>query len=122
MEDVKTLFFNRLHLKRKNVNIIKGWFEKTLRPPLRKIIGRIAILRIDVDWYRSTKICIESFYDKVIPGGYIVIDDYGHFPGCRRAIDEFLQKNKITVKINEIDYTGVYFIKPLKSIKLHFLA
>ena len=44
----------------------------------------IAILRIDGDWYESTKVCIEQLYDNVIRGGYVIIDDYGYFKDARK--------------------------------------
>ena len=71
----------------------------------------IAILRLDTDWYESTKFELDHFYDKVVNGGFIIIDDYGHWKGCKKAVDEFLEKYP-EIKIHQIDYTGIYFIKP----------
>lgn len=71
----------------------------------------IAILRLDTDFYDSTKHELEHFYNFVSPGGVILIDDYGHWKGCRKAVDEFLLQHP-TIKLIPIDYTGVYFIKP----------
>jgi len=110
LSDVNEVFFSILKINKKNVIIKKGWFQNTL-PESRKAIGPIAILRLDADWYESTKCCLGNLYDQVIPGGYIIIDDYGHWPGCKRAIDEFFQKRKINVDLIEIDDTGVYFKK-----------
>jgi len=72
---------------------------------------KIAFLRLDTDWYESTKCELEQFYDRVVPDGIIIIDDYGHWQGCRKAVDEFL-KDKPAIKIAHIDYTGIYFVKP----------
>jgi len=72
---------------------------------------KIAFLRLDTDWYESTKCELEMFYNSVASGGVIMLDDYGHWQGCRRAVDEFL-KDKPDIKIINIDYTGVFFIKP----------
>lgn len=72
---------------------------------------KIALLRLDTDWYESTKFELDNFYPKVVSGGIVIIDDYGHWKGCRLAVDEFLKKHPL-LKLNYIDYTGVYFIKP----------
>jgi O-methyltransferase len=72
---------------------------------------KIAVLRLDTDWYESTKFELEHFYDKVSKNGVIIIDDYGHWKGCKKAVDEFLILHP-EIKLNKIDYTGVYFYKP----------
>ena len=72
---------------------------------------RIACLRLDTDWYESTRHELETFYPKVVSGGWVMIDDYGHWLGCKRAVDEFLTLHP-NIKLIPIDYTGVYFVKP----------
>lgn len=72
--------------------------------------GKIAVLRLDTDWYESTKFELDHFYDLVVPGGIVIIDDYGHWQGCKKAVDEFLLTH--AVSLQRIDYTGVFFIKP----------
>jgi len=76
--------------------------------------GDIALLHIDADWYESVKLCLERFYDSVQPGGFVVIDDYGHWEGCKKATDEFLRNRSLDVTLTRVDYTGRYFQKPLK--------
>jgi len=71
----------------------------------------IAILRLDTDFYDSTKHELEHFYPRVSEGGVVIIDDYGHWLGCRKAVDEFLQIHP-EITLTPTDYTGVYFIKP----------
>jgi hypothetical protein len=71
----------------------------------------IAVLRLDTDWYESTKFELDHFYDKVVSGGIVIIDDYGHWKGCKKAVDEFLE-NHPGITVNKIDYTGIYFVKP----------
>lgn len=110
VDDVKILF-NKLHLKESNVIIVKGWFQNTL-PQYRACIGGIAMLRIDGDWYESTKVCLEYLYDNVVGNGYVVIDDYGFFPGCKKAVDEFFERRDLKVPLTAIDYSRVYFKKP----------
>ena len=88
-----------------------GWFEQT-GPAAAKTIGPIALLRLDGDWYESTKICLDNLYSLVAPNGVVVIDDYGHFLGCHRAVDEFIEKLPYPIMLHHIDYTGRYWIKP----------
>jgi O-methyltransferase len=71
----------------------------------------IAVLRLDTDFYDSTKHELQHFYPRVSKGGIVMIDDYGHWLGCRKAVDEFLQIHP-EITLVPIDYTGVYFIKP----------
>lgn len=67
----------------------KGWFQNTLPLDAPKI-GKIALLRLDVDLYESTKVCLEYLYEKVSLGGYVIDDDYNS-PTCFRALDEYLK-------------------------------
>lgn len=111
LDDVKEVFFQLLNLNPENVVIKKGWFQNTL-PEAKKKIGKISILRLDGDWYESTKCCLDNLYDNVIVGGYIIVDDYGHWEGAKKAIDEFFVNHHINPDLKKIDYTGVYFKKP----------
>ena len=70
------------------VHYYEGWFQDTL-PAASREISKIALLRLDGDWYSSTKICLEHLFEKVSPGGFVVIDDYAAYEGCRKAVDEF---------------------------------
>ncbi len=71
------------------VHIHKGWFQETV-PRDATGIGPIALLRLDGDWYDSTRVCLAHLCSQVTPGGFVVVDDYGCYEGCRRAADEFL--------------------------------
>lgn len=88
----------------------KGWFQETL-PKDSSQISQIAILRLDGDWYASTRICLEFLYDKVVRGGFIIIDDYGAYDGCRKAVDEFRKSNGILDYLHHIDQAGRYWIR-----------
>jgi predicted O-methyltransferase YrrM len=104
--------FNCLNLNMNNVKLIKGFFQDTLQIQENiDNIGEIAVLRLDGDWYESTKICLEKLYDKVIEGGIIIIDDYGHWIGAKKATDEFREKNNIKSPLIQTDYTEHYWIK-----------
>lgn len=87
----------------------KGWFQDTLP---NAEIDKIAVLRLDGDWYASTKICLEMLHDKVVPGGLIIIDDYGCYEGCRKAVDEFLQSRRLKVFLNHVNKDCRYWVKP----------
>jgi O-methyltransferase len=87
---------------------VKGKVEDTLPHPA---IGQIALLRLDTDWYESTKHELETLYDLLVPGGILIIDDYGHWDGCRKAVDEFIEKRKLSLFLNRIDYTGRLAVK-----------
>ena len=88
-----------------------GWFQETLRA-LPAGFGAIALLRIDGDWYESTKICLDVLFPKVVSGGIVVIDDYGKWSGCREAVDEFLAGLRRPLLLNHIDAAGRYLIVP----------
>ena len=109
-EEALDLLVGRAGYPASSVFIHKGWFEDTL-PATRASIGPIAVLRVDGDWYESTRTVFEQLFDQVVTGGAIVIDDYGHFEGCRRATDEFLGRHAPDAYLHYIDYTGRYLIK-----------
>jgi O-methyltransferase len=83
-ESVRELFSRRPEVR---VHLVKGWFEETVT---RADTGAIALLHIDCDWYDSVRVVLASLYDRVVPGGYVVIDDYNHWLGAKRAVDEFI--------------------------------
>lgn len=96
---------------RDRVSITKGWFQDTLPTKLGEI-GKIAVLRLDGDFYESTKTCLDTLFDQVVPGGAVMIDDYGTFPGCKRAVDEFLAARQLRVKLIYVDVGVHFFYKP----------
>ena len=69
------------------------------------------MLRLDTDWYESTKIEMEILFPIVSDYGIVLIDDYGHWEGCKKAIDEYLRKTEKSYFLNRIDYTGRLIIK-----------
>ncbi len=87
---------------------IEGPVEKTLPSDEPK---SIAFLRLDTDWYESTRHELEHLYPLVSKGGVIAIDDYGHWQGARRAVDEYLSAHGIKCLLHRIDYTAREFVK-----------
>lgn len=100
--------FRRLKLDETRIHLVKGWFSDTL--PVTDT-GEIALLHLDCDLYQSVKFCLETLYDKVVEGGCIVIDDYGYWSGCKKAVDEFIHNRDLKVKIIKVDSQGVYYFK-----------
>ena len=90
------------------VHLIEGKVEETIP---QKIPDKIALLRLDTDWYESTRHELVHLYPRLVSGGVLIIDDYGHWQGCRRAVDEYFSENDIHVLLNRIDYTGRICIK-----------
>ncbi len=107
IEEVRALF-DSLQLSWEPMHAVKGWFQDTL-PQNASQIGPIALLRLDGDWYESTKQCLESLYDQVIPGGCVIIDDYGSWPGCKQAVDEFLASRSLKPALERIGTSGSVF-------------
>jgi O-methyltransferase len=92
-----------------NIIYKKGMVENTL--PCNEI-NRIALLRLDTDWYESTKHELVHLYDKVVSGGVLIIDDYGYWKGAKKAVDEFFQERGLRVFMGRIDATGRVAVKP----------
>lgn len=90
------------------VRIVQGWFQETF-PSID--IDKISFLNLDVDWYESLTLCLERFYDHVVTGGFISIDDYGYWPGCRRAVNDFFKKKGLSYPLNAVDETARWFQK-----------
>lgn len=65
----------------------EGWLSNTTTTAE---IGNIAVLRLDVDWYDATGLCLEKFWPSLLPGGIVLLDDYYCWPGCRKAVHAFL--------------------------------
>ena len=72
---------------------------------------RIALLRLDTDWYISTRHELEHLWPVLEPGGILIIDDYGHWAGARRAVDEFFDRLSRPPLLARIDFTGRLAVK-----------
>src|SRR5262249_40858967 len=90
------------------VVFLKGWFKDTLPDAS---IEKLALLRLDGDLYESTIVALNALYDKLSPGGYVIVDDYHVVPGCQKAIGDFLTARKIPGPLSEIDGVGVFWQK-----------
>jgi SAM-dependent methyltransferase len=108
LEEVKRNF-ERYGLLDDQCVFLKGWFKDTL-PTLRD--RTFALIRLDGDMYQSTMEALQNLYDRVSPGGFVIIDDYGAIPACRAAVEDFRKERRITAPLTEVDWTGVWWRKP----------
>lgn len=111
IEICKDLLERVINYPKEFIHFHKGWFQDTL-PVVKDEIDSIAILRLDGDWYASIKTCLENLYDKVSKGGLVVIDDYGYYEGCTKAVDEFLENRNIKTFLSYSSPNCRYFVKP----------
>lgn len=105
--------FSHLEEVQKNVNsigypvdklhFIKGKVEETI--PNDRTPEKISLLRLDTDWYESTLHEMEELFPRIVSGGIIIIDDYGHWQGCKEAVDQYIAKNNINLFLSRVDYT-----------------
>lgn len=82
---------------------VKGKIEDTIPGTVPE---RVALLRLDADWYESTHHELIHLFPKLSYGGVIIIDDYGHWQGARKAVDEYVEQYEINILFHRIDYTG----------------
>jgi O-methyltransferase len=105
-EEAVRATFARYGLLDEQVCFLPGWFRDTLP---KAPIERLAVMRLDGDWYQSTRDALENLYPKLSPGGFAIIDDYGIPIGCRRAVDEYRQRQGITEPLTWINSSTVYW-------------
>ena len=91
-----------------DVRFVVGRVEETVP---RQAPATIAILRLDTDWYESTRHELVHLFPRVAAGGVLIIDDYGHWQGARRAVDEYLAASSARILLNRIDVTGRIAVK-----------
>lgn len=109
IEKATELILGKLRLDATRIHLVRGWFNETL-PLLKDEIGEVALLNVDCDWYESVKFCLEQLYDSVAEGGFVFLDDYFYWQGCRKAVDEFVSKHP-ALELVRVDRVGVCFQK-----------
>ena len=82
---------------------VKGRVEESIPASAPE---KISLLRLDTDWYASTKHELVHLFPRLVRGGVLIIDDYGHWRGSRQACDEYFEQNRVPILLNRIDYTG----------------
>lgn len=100
--------FARFDLLDDRVHIAKGWFKDTLP---RIEAKAFSVLRLDGDYYSSTVDALNALYDKLSPGGFLILDDYGLPIGCKRATDEFREKRGIHTPITMVNQAIAFWRK-----------
>ena len=91
-----------------HVFYVEGMVERTLPASAPE---QIAVLRLDTDWYASTRHSLETLYPRLSAGGVLIVDDYGHFDGARRAVDEYIAARRLPLLLHRLDYTGRIAVK-----------
>jgi hypothetical protein len=107
LEQVKSNF-EKYGLLDDQVMFLKGWFEDTLPDAP---VEQLALLRLDGDMYGSTIVALNSLYDRLSFGGYVIVDDYHVVDGCRKAVQDFFRAKAISPELEEIDGVGVFWRK-----------
>ena len=95
--------------EREKIHFVPGRVEETIPAHAP---ASIALLRLDTDWYESTRHELVHLFPRLARGGVIIIDDYGHWRGARRAVDEYIAQHEIPLLLHRIDYTGRIGVKP----------
>ena len=90
------------------LHFVRGPVEETLP---RHAPDRLALLRLDTDWYESTRHELRHLYPRLVEGGILIVDDYGEWEGCRRAVDEYLAQEPSPPFLARIDHTGRIAVK-----------
>ena len=99
----------RSPLDQRRFRFVPGPVERTLAETRPE---RLAVLRLDTDWYESTMAELEQLYPVLSPGGVLIIDDYGHFTGARTAVDRYFARRNESPLLHRSDYTGRVLVKP----------
>ena len=98
--------FRKFDLLDSNVEFVKGWFSESLP---RAPILQIAILRLDCDHYSSTMDALNGLFGRVSKGGFVIIDDYNAYAGCKAAVTEFRSVHRVAAQLIAIDDTAVFW-------------
>jgi len=93
-----------------HIHFLEGWFKDTLGDTPS---DQIALLRLDGDLYSSTMDALLGTYHRVVPGGIVIIDDWGVLPPCRQAVEDFFaHRGQDVPHVTAMDWSGVWFVKP----------
>jgi hypothetical protein len=91
------------------IHLVKGMVEQTVPEAAPE---SIALLRLDTDWYESTRHELIHLFPRLVPGGVLILDDYGHWRGARQAWDEYCAEHRVTMLLNRVDYSARIGVKP----------
>lgn len=108
LEDAKSNLYSTGYPPEK-IYFVKGGIEDTIPAAMP---SRLALLRLDTDWYESTRHELTHLYPLLVGHGVLIIDDYGHWKGARQAVDEVFSEVEEPIFSHRIDYTGRIAIRP----------
>ena len=108
LEDVKANLYSTGY-PRERIHFVEGRVEHTIPT---SSLSQLALLRLDTDWYESTKHEMIHLYPKVVSRGIVIVDDYGHWRGAREAVDEFFTSQEFRPLLQRVDYTARLIVKP----------
>jgi hypothetical protein len=92
-----------------NLRFVRGRVEDTIP---ESAPDRIAVLRLDTDWYDSTYHELRHLFPRLVSGGVLLLDDYGHWQGARDATDRYFGEVRMPILLSRVDYTGRVAVKP----------
>ena len=101
--------FSDLNLLRPNIKFVEGDVVESLKSEAN-LPRTISVLRLDTDWYESTRTELEVLYPRLSRGGVLILDDYGHWGGAMKAVDEYFE-NRPRPLLQYTDYTGRMGVK-----------
>lgn len=90
------------------IHYVKGKVEETIPSAAP---SQISVLRLDTDWYESTRHELEHLYHRLSVGGVLILDDYGHWAGARKAVDDYIREHGLPLLLHRVDYTGRIAVK-----------
>jgi O-methyltransferase len=108
LEQVKEVLYGTGY-PRERIHFVRGRVEETIPASAP---DSISLLRLDTDWYDSTRHELVHLFPRLSQAGVIIIDDYGHWEGCRQACDEYFAHIRIPILLNRIDFGGRIALKP----------
>jgi hypothetical protein len=107
-EEVRAMLL-RTGYPAERMHFVQGLVEETIPGEAPE---RIALLRLDTDYYESTKHELVHLYPRIGAGGVLIVDDYGHWRGSREAVDEYIAEHRLPLLLQRIDYTARLAIAP----------
>jgi hypothetical protein len=108
LEDVQANLWSTGY-PRERIHFVQGRVEDTIPATLPQ---QIALLRLDTDWYESTRHELQHLYPRLQSQGVLIIDDYGHWQGARQAVDEYFAGSVPPAYLHRVDYTARLLVKP----------
>jgi O-methyltransferase len=92
-----------------NIHLVKGKVEDTVP---RAAPQKLALLRLDTDWYESTRHEMTHLFPRLASGGVLLIDDYGYWQGSRKAVDEYIEEHRVRILLCRLDESARIAVVP----------